>query len=168
MQHMVCCTGGVMVMAETLSHDVYNRSLARILRVDATSSHLAMALNATLEVAVSPHIGVRGACGPLASLERMSPAVAADRPIGLGGTTVWKVNALDAGTTVAVYYDVTAADKTAPRAGSPLYLQFATSYQHAGGERRMRVVTTQRYWIDATAEPATMQFDQVRPVVMCC
>ena len=49
MQHMVTCTGGLMVMAETFEHDVYRRSLARLLRTDATQQQLAWALNGTAD-----------------------------------------------------------------------------------------------------------------------
>lgn len=44
--------GGVVVLAETFSHDIYRQSLARLFELDE-NGHLQMYFNATLDVAVS-------------------------------------------------------------------------------------------------------------------
>ena len=44
--------GGVVVLAEQFSHDIYRKSLARLFEVDE-HGHLQMYFNATLEVIVS-------------------------------------------------------------------------------------------------------------------
>lgn len=160
MQHMVTCTGGVMVMAETFDHSVFKRSLAKLLRTDSSDEHLTWALNATVEVAVSPGIGVAGAIGPLASLERPEGVQMADTPVGLGATAAWKLNALDSGTTLAFYFQVMASEKKAPPEGSPLSFQVRTTYQHASGHRRVRLCTVSRYWSAPTTVPAQLGFDQ--------
>ena len=159
MQHMVACTGGIMVMAETFDHDVYRRSLARLLRID-DSGCLTMGLNGTFEVQPSKHIAIRGAIGPIASLEKKSDLAPLSEPmIGLGRTSSWKANAFDATDTVAVFFEVTAPPGSV-QAGAPLVLQFRTTYQHSSGQRRLRVATVSRYWQDAGTAPSALGFDQ--------
>lgn len=123
MQHMVTCTGGLMVMAEAYDHDVFRRSLARLFRADADGVAVDWAMNGTLEVLPGSHLAVAGAIGPLASLERKTGATAVPQ-VGLGDTTLWKMNALDAATTVALFFQPTATkNEAAPAAGTPLYFQ---------------------------------------------
>jgi protein transport protein SEC23 len=123
MQHMVTCTGGFMVMAETYEHDVLRHSLARLFRSDEDGAALDWAMNGTLEVLPGSHLASAGAIGPLASLERKSAATAAAQ-IGLGDTTLWKMNSLNASTTVALFFQPIATRKeAAPTAGTPLYFQ---------------------------------------------
>ena len=47
-----CCAGGLVVLAETFSHEIYRQSLARLFELDE-HGHLQMYFNATLDVAVS-------------------------------------------------------------------------------------------------------------------
>jgi protein transport protein SEC23 len=142
MQHMITCTGGLMVKAETFGHDAFRRSLHALMRAAPgstsgengsgdTDAALSWALNATLEVTPCSHLALRGAIGPLASLERRGAGShVAEPPIGLGGTTAWKLNALDATTATALFFQPTAAlPERAPAAGSPLHFQVRRLYR---------------------------------------
>lgn len=69
------------------------------------------------------NLGVSGAVGPVASLEKKS-AAAVEPQVGLGATTAWKLNAISASTSVALFFRPTAKDKSkAPAAGTPLHFQ---------------------------------------------
>ena len=109
-------------------------------------------------------VALRGAIGPLASLERTSDAApVSEAMVGLGKTCAWKVNAFSPTDTVAVFFE---APPGAVAPGSPLTLQFRTTYQHAGGGRRMRVCTVSRYWHDAGSAPSALGFDQAAASVV--
>lgn len=51
--------------------------------------------------------------------------------------------------------------------GAPLFLQFATTYTHGSGQRRLRVCTVARSWADSASSPAVAAgFDQEAAVVL--
>ena len=51
-KHPLAAAGGVVVLAEQFSHDIYRKSLARLFEVDE-HGHLQMYFNATFDVIVS-------------------------------------------------------------------------------------------------------------------
>lgn len=63
-----------------------------------------------VQVIPSRDVKVSGLLGPAACVEKKSQAVA-DQSIGLGGTTLWKLASLDQTTTLAVFFEIMAANK---------------------------------------------------------
>jgi protein transport protein SEC23 len=76
-----------------------------------------------MKVSPGKNLGVSGAVGPIASLEKKSSA-AVEPQIGLGATTAWKLNAISDTSSVVLFFRPVAKDKAkAPAAGSPLVFQ---------------------------------------------
>ena len=69
-------------------------------------NQLCMAFNASLEILTSKEFKISGCISPVSSLRRKSPNVS-DITIGVGGTNVWSLGAIDNTTTLAIYYDIT-------------------------------------------------------------
>jgi hypothetical protein len=101
-----------------------------------------MGFGATLEVLTSRDFKVSGAIGLCTSLKRPSPSVS-DQEIGEAGTCAWALGALDASSTVALYFDVPGAVSDSEKR---LHLQLITRYQHSSGAQRVRVTTHQGRW----------------------
>mmetsp|Transcript_8140 Transcript_8140/g.30024 ORF Transcript_8140/g.30024 Transcript_8140/m.30024 type:complete len:753 (-) Transcript_8140:126-2384(-) len=159
-------SGGVIVLAETFNSPTFKTSFAKLLATD-DHGHLKLASNAVLEVKTVREVKLNGAIGPLASLRRAGPSVA-EVEIGVGGTTQWRMCALDENTTVAVFLEVVNNhNSTQGQQGRGLFVQFLTHYQHSSGETRLRVTTVARRWADAgnTAE-ISQGFDQEAAAVV--
>ena len=95
--------------------------------------------------------------------------------MGIGHTSVWRLNGLTPATTLGVFFEVTqahgqaaAAAATAVPGGGRAYVQLVTQYQHASGQRRIRVTTACRQCIDATSQRAYLVagFDQEAAAVL--
>ncbi len=89
---------------------------------------------------------VAGVLGPVAKMDKKGLNVS-DQPVGLGGTTMWKMCSLDTHSTVAALFDIVGsreAAETATSPGSNFYVQFSTKYLHYSGELRCRVSTIAR------------------------
>ena len=85
-------------------------------------------------------VKIQGATGPLASLGKRNKAAVSDTEVGVGGTTSWRICALNKHTSVAVFFEV-AATAAHGHGGSASHfvMQFATQYQHPSGQQRLRV-----------------------------
>ena len=171
-------TGGVAVQADTFANPVFRESLARALAPpsgDASTAHggAPAGSNATLDVAASRGVRVAGLLGPAArggggaAARGGGAAALADTPVGIGGTTQWRLASLAPSSTVAVFFDV-GAPTGARGGGAPgseygpqLYIQFVTRYLHATGAPKTRVTTLTRRWVDG-ADTASLVagFDQ--------
>ena len=98
-----------------------------------------------MKIIPSRDVKVAGLLGPASPLEKKGVSVA-ETSVGLGGTTQWKLASLDASTTLAAFFEVTAArapvDMT--QAAEQFFMQFITKYLHESGESRCRVTTFTR------------------------
>ena len=177
MRSLAVQSGGYMVMAESFQNNVFKESWRKVLARDPTGQ-LAMAFGASIEVLTSAELKVCGAIGNVFSLQKKSPSVS-ETDIGVGGTCAWGAGALDADTTLALYFEV--ANQPAAAAGGGAagggggggggggqrYLQLITSYQHASGAFRLRVTTLAHAYAEtASLAEVARGFDQEAAAVL--
>ncbi|XP_077395479.1 protein transport protein Sec23A [Festucalex cinctus] len=166
---MKCCannTGGYMVMADSFNTSLFKQTFQRVFAKDVQGS-FKMAFAATLEVKTSREVKVSGAIGPCVSLNAKGPCVS-ENEIGSGGTSQWKLCGLDPSTTLALYFEVVNQHNAPIPQGGRGALQFVTQYQHASGQRRIRVTTIARNWADAQTQIQSIaaSFDQEAAAIL--
>ena len=113
-------------MADSFSQSVFKESFRRVFARHPDSANafdkgeLVMGLAGTLEIVASPEIKIKGAIGPLCTLNKKGPSVS-EMELGQGGTWAWRLGAMDQTSTVAVYFDVSccASDSFPPSSAAP-------------------------------------------------
>ncbi|KAM9787457.1 protein transport protein Sec23A isoform X2 [Syngnathus acus] len=166
---MKCCannTGGYMVMADSFNTSLFKQTFQRVFSKDVQGA-FKMAFAAALEVKTSREVKVSGAIGPCVSLNAKGPCVS-ENEIGCGGTCQWKMCGLDPSTTLALYFEVVNQHNAPIPQGGRGALQFVTQYQHASGQRRIRVTTIARNWADAQTQIQSIaaSFDQEAAAIL--
>ncbi|XP_014283277.1 protein transport protein Sec23A [Halyomorpha halys] len=163
-----CCnsTGGHMVMGDSFNSSLFKQSFQRVLSRDQVGD-FKMAFNGVLEVKASRELKVMGAIGSCVSLNVKGPCVS-DSDIGLGGTSQWKFCSLTPSMTCAFFFEVINQHGAPIPQGGRGCIQFITQYQHATGQRRIRVTTIARNWADATTNlhHISAGFDQEAAAVL--
>jgi protein transport protein SEC23 len=160
-------TGGFMVLAETFGADNFRHTLAKLLARAPGGGPLLLSSCASVEVFVTKEVRVSGAIGAAAPLPARPGCAASEVEVGMGGTTAWRLCTLTPSTALAVYFEVVNQHSNPLPEGSPLYLQFATTYTAGDGARRLRVSTLARAWADASGSPAVAAgFDQEAAAVL--
>ncbi|KAJ8928211.1 hypothetical protein NQ314_019275 [Rhamnusium bicolor] len=151
MEMKQCCnsTGGHMVMGDSFNSSLFKQTFQRVFTKDQ-KNELKMAFNGTLEVKCSRELKVQGGIGSCVSLNVKSPLVS-DTEIGMGNTVQWKMCTLMPSTTIALFFEVVNQHSAPIPQGGRGCVQFITQYQHASGQRRIRVTSAARNWADATA-----------------
>jgi len=141
MRHTWERTGGSLVNHEAfkggVQGDVFVQSLMKIFEKDA-EGNLRMGYNARVEVKTSREYKVSGCVGSVASAGVKAPQVG-EVEIGIGGTSVWSIGALNPNTTVSFFFEITNTEQMADN--RQLYLQIITQYTHPSGQTRLRVTT---------------------------
>lgn len=141
MKFLTNLTGGYMVMGDSFNTSLFKQTFQRVFAKDQRGDYN-MAFNATFEIKVSSALKVSGIIGPCISLNKKGPCTA-EQELGVGGTTAWKISAMDNSTTLAAFFEV--ANQTAPgSAAQRVQFQFITHYQHPSGQMRLRVTTLVR------------------------
>merc|ERR1719277_2973790 len=163
-----CCnmTGGNMVMGDSFNSALFKQTFQRVFSKDS-KGEFKMAFNATVEVKCSRELKISGSIGPCVSGNRKDGSIS-EVEIGIGNTTAWKFCALTPSSTVATFFEVTNQHGAPIPQGGRGCIQFITSYQHASGQKRVRVTTLARNWADpATALPhIAASFDQEAAAVL--
>uniref|UniRef100_A0A0K8SP95 Protein transport protein SEC23 n=1 Tax=Lygus hesperus TaxID=30085 RepID=A0A0K8SP95_LYGHE len=163
-----CCnsTGGHMVMGDTFNSTLFKQTFQRVLSRDQ-KGEFKMAFNGVVEVKTSRELKVMGAIGPCVSLNTKGPCVS-ETDIGLGGTCQWKFCTFNQNTTAAMFFEVVNQHAAPIPQGGRGCIQFITQYQHASGQRRIRVTTVARNWADATTNMhhVSAGFDQEAGAVL--
>lgn len=151
MEMKQCCnsTGGHMVMGDSFNSSLFKQTFQRVFSKDQKND-LKMAFNGTLEVKCSRELKVQGGIGSCVSLNVKSPLVS-DTEIGMGNTVQWKMCTLTPSSTIALFFEVVNQHSAPIPQGGRGCIQFITQYQHANGQRRIRVTTVARNWADASA-----------------
>lgn len=159
-------TGGHMVMGDTFNSTLFKQTFQRVLSRDQ-KGEFKMAFNGVLEVKTSRELKVMGAIGPCVSLNTKGPCVS-ETDIGLGGTCQWKFCTFNQNTTAALFFEVVNQHAAPIPQGGRGCIQFITQYQHASGQRRIRVTTVARNWADATTNMhhVSAGFDQEAGAVL--
>ncbi|XP_067617856.1 protein transport protein Sec23A isoform X1 [Eurosta solidaginis] len=150
MEMKQCCnsTGGHMVLGDSFNSSLFKQTFQRVFARDARSD-LKMAFNGTLEVKCSRELKISGGIGSCVSLNVKSSSVS-DVEIGMGNTVQWKLCTLNPSSTMAFFFEVVNQHAAPMPQGGRGCIQFITQYQHACGQRRIRVTTLARNWADAT------------------
>lgn len=90
--------------------------------------------------------------------------------MGIGHTSVWRLNGLSPSSTLGIFFEVAQTHGQAAAGGGTgrAYVQLVTQYQHASGQRRIRVTTACRQFIDASSQHAYLVagFDQEAAAVL--
>ena len=163
-----CCnmTGGNMVMGDSFNSSLFKQTYQRVFGKDS-KGEFKMAFNATMEVKCSRELKISGSIGPCVSANKKDGSIS-EVEIGIGSTTSWKFCALNPSSTLATFFEVTNQHGAPIPQGGRGCIQFITSYQHASGQRRVRVTTVARNWADpATALPhIAASFDQEAAAVL--
>ncbi|XP_057315029.1 protein transport protein Sec23A-like [Hydractinia symbiolongicarpus] len=168
LQEMRSCvnnTGGYMFMGDAFDTALFKQSFQRVFSKDSKDEFKA-AYGASIEVKTSKELKVSGCIGNCTSLEKKGANIS-ETEIGIGNTTAWKVSGLDLNTTNAFFFEV-ANSHTAPiPQGGRGCIQFITQYQHSSGQRRVRVTTCARNWVDsANLHFIPASFDQEASAVL--
>nr|XP_014098154.1 protein transport protein Sec23A isoform X1 [Bactrocera oleae] len=150
MEMKQCCnsTGGHMVLGDSFNSSLFKQTFQRVFARDARSD-LKMAFNGTLEVKCSRELKISGGIGSCVSLNVKNSSVS-DVEIGMGNTVQWKMCTLNPSSTMAFFFEVVNQHAAPMPQGGRGCIQFITQYQHASGQRRIRVTTLARNWADAT------------------
>lgn len=158
-------TGGYMVMGDSFNTALFKQTFQRVFAKDMRGE-FKMAFGATLEVKTSRELRLSGAIGPCISMDRKGSNVS-ETEIGVGGTCAWKLCGLDPQTTLAVFFEIVNQHTAPVPQGGRGCIQFITQYQHSSGQRRVRVTTCARNWVDSTnIQHIAMSFDQEAAAVM--
>eukprot|EP00794_Sanderia_malayensis_P019977 gene19977-21935_t len=140
-------TGGYMFMGDAFNTALFKQTFQSVFAKD-TKGEFKMAFGSQIEVKTSKELKISGCIGPCVSMKKGGANIS-ETEIGVGGTSAWKLCGVDQGTTLAVFFDV-ANQHTAPiPQGGRGCIQFITQYQHSSGQRRVRVTTCARNWVDA-------------------
>ncbi|KAJ1647773.1 GTPase-activating protein S23 [Coemansia erecta] len=158
MKSLVNWTGGHMVLTDSFVTAIFKQSFQRVFEKDE-QDQLMMGFNAMVEVQTTKELKVCGLIGPGISAAKKT-AIVSDTEIGVGGTSAWRLAAINPRTTVGMYFEVANQQSQALQPGSHALVQFSTTYQHASGQYRMRVTTIARNWAEGASPEIAASFDQ--------
>lgn len=143
-----CCnsTGGHMVMGDSFNSSLFKQTFQRVFARDQKND-LKMAFNATVELKCSRELKIEGGIGSCVSLNVKNASVS-DNEVGMGNTVQWKLCGINPNTTMAFFLEVVNQHAAPIPQGGRGCLQFITQYQHASGQRRIRVTTLARKYVE--------------------
>lgn len=148
MKYLPSQTGGHLVMGDSFNTSLFKQTFQRVFSKDV-KNEFRMAFGANLEIKTSKELKIQGCIGSCTSLATKSPVVS-ESELGIGGTSQWKMCGLSPNSTYAFYFEVVNQHNAPIPQGGRGFIQFITQYQHSSGQRRMRVSTVARNWVDAS------------------
>ena len=117
----------------------------------------------------SRELKVSGCVGPCFSAN-IKTANTGEQEIGIGRTSVWRLNGFTPTTTLGIFFEVagSASHPNQLPPGGRGYVQFVTQYQRADGQRKLRVTTACRNWVDSNTQMPHLicGFDQEAATVL--
>lgn len=130
MKYLAEKTGGIIVMQESFSSDVFKDTYKKLFDRDP-NGYLKMGYAAKLDMHVSRDLKIQGAIGPCISLKK-SGGMVSETVIGEGGTTSWYLGGIDRNSTIAFILDLApnAKETVTNKNGT---FQFITIYRHSSG-----------------------------------
>lgn len=166
MSPLVRGTGGVIVLADGFNTEMFTSSFTSMFDKDE-SDNLKMAFNAGFEVLLCKELKVCGAIGQCASMNKKGVSVS-ESIVGVGGTSAWRICALDPSSTLALYFEVANQSSNPIPKGQKGCIQFQTHYQNSSGQRVLRVTTVSHTWADPNAGKLALSagFDQEAAAVL--
>jgi len=166
MSPLVRGTGGVAVLGDGFDTEMFTNSFTSMFDKDE-SGNLKMAFNAGFEVQVCKELKICGAIGQCASMNKKGASVS-ESVVGVGGTSAWRICALDPSSTLALYFEVANQSSNPIPKGQKGCIQFQTHYQNSCGQRVLRVTTVCHSWADPNAGKLALSsnFDQEAAAVL--
>nr|CDS31096.2 protein transport protein Sec23A [Hymenolepis microstoma] len=168
MRYLVNYTGGNMTMCDSFASNLFIQSFQIFLSKDV-AGHFKMGFTGQLEVKTSRELKVSGCIGSCFSANVKTPSTS-ENEVDIGHTSVWRLNGLTPSSTLGIFFEITQPHGQANASGRTgrAYVQLVTQYQHASGQRRIRVTTACRQCIDAaTQHPYLVAgFDQEAAAVL--
>eukprot|EP01054_Gregarina_sp_Poly1_P004770 Gregarina_sp_Poly_1__4769@NODE_2544_length_2002_cov_194_490439_g1132_i1_p1_GENE_NODE_2544_length_2002_cov_194_490439_g1132_i1NODE_2544_length_2002_cov_194_490439_g1132_i1_p1_ORF_typecomplete_len571_score41_79Sec23_trunk/PF04811_15/6_1e70Sec23_BS/PF08033_12/1_8e04Sec23_BS/PF08033_12/8_2e22zfSec23_Sec24/PF04810_15/5_3e08zfSec23_Sec24/PF04810_15/4_9e03VWA_3/PF13768_6/0_2VWA_3/PF13768_6/5_1e02VWA_2/PF13519_6/0_76_NODE_2544_length_2002_cov_194_490439_g1132_i1661778 len=131
-------TGGVMVMSDTFSLNVFRDSLKKLFEI-APDGYVRNAFNVKVEFLCTKEVKVCGAIGCVTSTNKKGSQVT-DLSVGQSNTCEWACGVMDPSSTIAFYLDVTNTNER-NLLNKSAFIQIQITYTHPTGEKRMRVFT---------------------------
>ncbi|CAH1792238.1 unnamed protein product [Owenia fusiformis] len=163
-----CCnhTGGHMIMGDSFNTSLFKQTFQRVFAKDV-KGEFKMAFCGTLEVKTSRELKIQGAIGSCISTHVKGPSVS-ETELGMGGTSSWKICGLYPNSTLGIYFEVVNQHNAPIPQGGRGYIQFITKFQHSSGQKRVRVTTVARNWVDASMniQHIAAGFDQEASAVL--
>ncbi|XP_064623283.1 protein transport protein Sec23A-like isoform X2 [Lineus longissimus] len=166
MKYTCNLTGGHMVMADSFNTSLFKQTFQRVFSKDM-KGEFKMAFEGTLEVKTSRELKVSGCIGSCISMNQKNQYVS-ETEIGVCGTNMWKTCGLYPNTTFALFFEVVNQHNAPIPQGGRGYIQFITQYQHSSGQKRVRVTTLARSWVDASVniQHVSAGYDQEAAAVL--
>lgn len=166
MKFLPSSTGGHMVMGDSFNTSLFKQTFQRVFSKDA-KNEFRMAFSGNVEVKTSRELKVQGCIGSCVSLNVKGPSVS-ETELGIGGTCQWRMCSLYPNSTLAIYFEVVNQHNAPIPQGGRGYVQFITQYQHSSGQKRVRVTTIARNWVDASVniQHIAAGFDQEAAAVL--
>jgi protein transport protein SEC23 len=166
MKFLPSSTGGHMVMGDSFNTSLFKQTFQRVFSKDA-KHEFRMAFSGNVEVKTSRELKVQGCIGSCVSLNVKGPSVS-ETELGIGGTCQWRMCSLYPNSTLAIYFEVVNQHNAPIPQGGRGYVQFITQYQHSSGQKRVRVTTIARNWVDASVniQHIAAGFDQEAAAVL--
>ncbi|OCT79801.1 hypothetical protein XELAEV_18026612mg [Xenopus laevis] len=154
------------IYAYSFNTSLFKQTFQRVFTKDLNGS-FKMGFGANLDVKTSRELKISGTIGPCVSLNVKGPCVS-ENELGVGGTSQWKICALDPTTTLAIYFEVVNQHNAPIPQGGRGAVQFLTQYQHSSTQKRIRVTTIARNWADAQSQIQHIEaaFDQEAAAVL--
>uniref|UniRef100_S4R7Y9 Protein transport protein SEC23 n=1 Tax=Petromyzon marinus TaxID=7757 RepID=S4R7Y9_PETMA len=164
---MPCVRSGYIVMGDSFNTSLFKQTFQRVFGKD-NQDQFKMAFASTIEAKSSPPQISLVQFATNLILYSIKNKIVFDLEIGVGGTSQWKVCGLDPNTTLALYFEVVNQHNAPIPQGGRGAVQFVTQYQHSGGQRRIRVTTIARNWVDAQTQiqHIAASFDQEAAAVL--
>lgn len=186
MKPSVQSTGGIMILTETFSHQIFKESFQRMFASscdDSSTSELPveLATHGRLKVLTSRDITISGAIGCCERESKHASGSSTNTPtsnsgiseveVGIGGTNTWKLCGLDKDTTIAIFFDFLAKNREEAQQmysnSAQFFIQFQSEYTTSRGEIRLRITTISRRLVDGIdANDMLSGFDQEASAVM--
>ncbi|VDP78713.1 unnamed protein product [Echinostoma caproni] len=161
-------TGGHMVMGDSFASSLFQQTYRRVFNKDSQGSFL-MGFAGQMEVKTSRELKVSGCIGPCFSAN-IKTSNTGDQEVGIGRTSIWRLNGFTPATTLGIFFEVATSGSGPAQLppGGRGYVQFITQYQRANGQRKLRVTTACRNWVDSTTQLPHMicGFDQEAATVL--
>lgn len=145
MKAIIGATGGMTFMHEEFNDQIFKDNFKNYFSLN-DYGELKVASGGLLSMHASSPLQIRGALGPVHSLNNKSKMASKDK-IGQGETNQWYVGGLDQNMSITFFLDLAKAGATKSTENNA-YIQFATKYKHPSGKIFLRVTTMVRNYLD--------------------
>ncbi|XP_055333870.1 protein transport protein Sec23A-like [Paramacrobiotus metropolitanus] len=163
-----CCnlTGGQMFLGDNFNSQLFSQNMQVLFNPDQHGD-LPVALNASVEVKASKNVKICGCLGPAVPQANVrSSSVSDNNFMGTGGTSEWRCCCLLNNTTLCFVFETSGQETMVNPQENQFFIQFMTTYQHATGQKRIRVTTVNRRWCEPNSPDIAAGFDQEAAAVL--